>query len=636
MATKTSINKILSKKGGWTGKEVGQALMLTLRDDLEIAYKKREKRTFPASDLQRMRQSIIDNDDEYNVLVIYQTLYNTMLNTYQLQQTWQQQFYNGYYHYLHAIRDMLRTEETLHSMGREPLVLPKDEYNDLISAAREYKAKQTLSFYNLFWETVRYYNGLEGEILNEEDIQAITDAEHSYKGQPVTNSRILANWSRDTRSGYEELPDGTRSDQVSKEAWDNAFRKEYLRHHKYTVNGQVLDFEETVKRDATDHSSLTARLLFQGADAIRDFYEQHMKKPLPAAATDKKILETVWEIRKVHKLEGAASWQTQLETLIDLPVNVEWHDYDVPEDLDKLRVWIADSGRYRGTNQYRINQRGRTVKEISAKEQFKELMEDYPVLYNAIKEYIEKHTGKTIAEDAIFDDGFITYGELGKLHFIGYDDGLQVTNRDVYEYLKTKSENSITDYVEAEQAKRGIAMVDSNMGYYDYKKTEIDEEYFYDFMSIVSLSKDQQTLEYYKSLRTAVMVNGLKNAYAANALINVLSDVYDVPFMKNLLPDVFQFDIMEGLWDNANDVIARTYCQAYGPTKEVKRKRDFLRNNFSLIDYEAIKPNMDKVQQIKDTLIQSGITKETGEILFRFKDLLAIIANEHAIGGDYD
>ena len=92
-----SIKSLLSKKG-WTGEEVGKALIASLLNDIRYQGQEHEL-LFTQADFDKMESSL-STDRDYLAYGVYRDIYSSIVDTYNRGQGLYQQFYNGYYRYV--------------------------------------------------------------------------------------------------------------------------------------------------------------------------------------------------------------------------------------------------------------------------------------------------------------------------------------------------------------------------------------------------------------------------------------------------------------------------------------------------------------------------------------------------------
>lgn len=221
------INRLL-KKRGWTGEETGKALIFSLINDYKqtLAGSTDPKPLFPSERIREMlhgfRASASDIED-YNRYIELQNWikqYQAVANAYF------QRFQSSINEFIAVVRAAETAESEYRYIERLPRIVTQKQY-DALKAKR---IEETLdpdgdgtdaigdNLLCLIFRAVSYYAlQLEREPKRANPLKAI---KKRYQKQPETNPAIIAVWNRENSEGYYQLPDGTRSDEVSKEEWE--------------------------------------------------------------------------------------------------------------------------------------------------------------------------------------------------------------------------------------------------------------------------------------------------------------------------------------------------------------------------------------------------------------------------------
>lgn len=198
-----NIKALLNKKG-WTGEEVGRALMASLVYDFENLGKPNKKPLFTQAELEQMERSLTDSD--FTAYGVYRYVYSATVDFYNRSEAYQQQFYHGYYRYFMHLRECMEADHELSKAESLPLILTQEQYSRYSAEVLKAYQSNKKSFTDVIFDLLDFY-------LEEDNKapKAIADALEATKSQPVTNSRILENYNEDTGNGYYILPNGSRS-----------------------------------------------------------------------------------------------------------------------------------------------------------------------------------------------------------------------------------------------------------------------------------------------------------------------------------------------------------------------------------------------------------------------------------------
>ena len=111
-----SIKSLLSKKG-WTGKEVGKALIASLLNDIRYQGQEHEL-LFTQADFDKMESSL-STDRDYLAYGVYRDIYSSIVDTYNRGQRLYQQLYNGYYRYVMHLQGAMKADNALKAENSE-------------------------------------------------------------------------------------------------------------------------------------------------------------------------------------------------------------------------------------------------------------------------------------------------------------------------------------------------------------------------------------------------------------------------------------------------------------------------------------------------------------------------------------
>lgn len=612
-----SINSLLAKKG-WTGEEVGKALVASLLNDIRNQGKADKEPLFSQADFDKMESSL-HTDRDFLAYGVYRDIYSSIVDTFNRGQGLYQQFYNGYYRYMYYLRGAMRADEALADMERYPLIMSEEQYKRAEAETLTYLRGHKLSFYSLVFTTLS--SCLSALEAGEADRvpSSILQAIEATKKEPATNKRILSSYNEDMGEGYYQLPDGRRSDQLSKEEWQNALKGLYLETHKLTIDGQPASPEETVRHYNSERLLIGYEYFFKGEDAIREAYKEKTGRELEGDATA--ILK---ELEDIIDGAGAAIVTSplgkELYTLYADETPTEWHYYEeAPKGLTKYDIISQLLARYSGAYEG----------DIPEKDQLKEFKRDYPALYEALDAYIRETVprAKTL-KPAQYYRNTISWGELIDSGIIGYED-FALSDFDIIGYLQSKGACVFAD---AQRAKlRGIAILrqprsyqlDAN-GNYSEDANPLDR-----LENLDALAESETLREELANLRETLFIPALRYLYGFNAVIELIGEVYDIDGIE-----VAKFDtsLFESQLKGFNGLLYSFYFSVYGDEAEKTRKRELIKELFQPVDAEAQKPTAEALAKVKAELVKGGISSTARKTL---KDLDSLIDGLYSGEGAY-
>lgn len=622
-----SIKSLLNKKG-WTGKEVGTALLMSLKHDIENKGKPNKKPLFSQEDFNRMVDSL-GTDYQYTQFKVLENIYSSIVDSHNFNEAMGQQFYNGFYRYFLAIREAQRAEDFFNNTEKFPLILTQAQYDRIAGESLAYKRGFTESYYSLFFHTVEFFvDAVENDRADDipEDIKAAIIATQSQK---VTSKRIIANWAEDTGAGYYVLRDGRRSDQLTNEEWQAATEAEFMETHKLTINGELQDFKTTLRHFNEERLLYAQQLLFKGSDAIRAAYREKTGQELTE--------DEVGELEKLleEMIDGIARQPKQEQlynAFFDNGTSHEWKYYtEPPTDYSKYDVLTDMLDRYRGAYSDRLLESGgEYVEEIPEREQLKEFKKDYPALYDAVKAYLEGAVTLTkgLKANQLYKD-LITWGELGDMGYLNYENLLEITDSDIIEQF-TKEDTTGNLNKRERALYHGIAILqtphifdkDENG---DYLDPVTDKDNIELLQGIDYLEENPDEAEYIQANLDYLAIPALRYIYAYNTYIETVAAAYDVDFIT-----VAKYDLttQEGQVEALNNILYTLYKHCYGTEDDKKRKRAFLREYFQPIEIEQLKPSEDAIEALREKINKLGYTREAAATFKNYRPLIEELAKD--------
>lgn len=616
-----SIKALLNKKG-WTGKEVGKALLMSLKHDIENKGNPNKKPLFSQEDFNRMVDSL-DTDYQYTQFKVLESIYSAIVDSFNYNEAMAQQFYNGYYRYFLSIREAQRAEDFFTTTEKFPLILTQAQYDRLAAEREAYKRGFTESYYSLFFHTVAaFMDAVENDRADSvpEDILAAIMA---TKSQKVTNKRILANWAEDMGEGYYSLPDGRRSDNMTAEEWQAALQDAHI----------------TAQHFNTERLLTAYRLLFKGEDAIREAYREKTGQEPPDEYIGEleKALEEI-----IDGMTPSRRGDHKREQLTDAlysngGTSPEWHYYtEPPTDFTKYDVLADMLDRYRGVySDCLLESGGEYVDEVPEREQLKEFRKDYPALADAVKTYLEGAVAPTkgLKANQLYKD-LITWGELADMGYLDFQSLIAVDDADIVEHIaQTQEDNTENFNRRARGIYHGIAIL-KEAKYFDageggeYIDPVADKLKLELLQGIDYLESDTREAEYIAANLDFLALPALRYMYAYNAFIEIIAAAYDIDFMT-----VAKYDLtrQESQIEACNNMLYMLYKGVYGTQEDKKRKRDFIREYFQPIEIEELKPTEEAIEALRKKIEGLGYTREAAVTLKNYRKLVAEIMREGAV-----
>jgi hypothetical protein len=609
--------KAFLKRKKWKGKEIGEALLMSITHDIQEKDNPKSKPLLTQEDYRRMLNSLT-SEEEYNELKFYQSIYSVINEAQTYMEGMKQQFFNGYYRFLLAIQEAERAEEFYKRVGDFPLIMTQAEYDNIFSAVCAIKREQKESYYSLFFHTIEVFMDFMEEDRAEEVPQEILEEIRKTQGEKVTNKRILANWAADLGEGFYTLQDGRRSDSMTLEEWQEALQEEYLKEHKYIVDGEEQSAEETAKHFNLERMNFYNKALFEGGEKLLEGARaQGIELGLTAEEAEQLLENIIDEATpdkgKAALLNSALNYEYKMNTCT-------WHYIEVPEDLTKYDILADTLGRYAGEYSERLlDPSGDPIEEISKREQYKEFTKDYPGLTEAVKDYVAAFVPQAagLKANQYYKD-IITWGELADLYYMNFDALLLPTNIEMAAYIGSTTK----DYNKKIRAAcNGIAIINK-----DSYKDPIEKQQ--ELQGLEYLEKHPQQADYIQKCMELIVCPALRQLYSYNALIDIYAELYEVDFLKGVKYDM---DYFESMIENSNNLLYLLYREVYGSKEEIKKKRRTIKEYFRPIEVEPLRPSEKAIGFVKEELRKLGHSLEAAKANKEYLSLIREMYEERPL-----
>jgi len=545
-----NINKLLSQST-WKGKEVGKAVLLTL---IELNKTQAEtKPLFSKEDIRKMVKGLA-NEHERDIYNRYVDLNNAIIGMSMLTEGYLQQAYHGYFKHLLTLMDLHHAQDSQRITEAYPVIMTEKQYQDHYARAQKETRERKASFKDIILELLGQYT------TDREDKpktpKPIKDALEALKKEPVTSEFILSRINEHYGLGYRQLPDGRRSDQMSKEEWQQAFEEMYLAKHKITIDGRPATFEETMREVGEQRLILNWRRAYEAESPVN--------------------MEDL-DLEEREELSG-----------------ITWHTYETPPE--GLTKWDIIAGDWDMTELYSCAYQEDAGHE---KAYFNEFIKDFPKLFSALKEELAKYKGLAKIADtkpANYLKEAITYGELADAGIWYYQD---ITTPSHWDVVKRAGQPGYRKL-------NGIAILKEDT--YSKSVTHIDENgYFIDphkdhLLERITAIENKEALI---RTRDTLLMEGLRLVLAFNAILDIFAEVYATPELAHLKKDEGHF---KGILGAFNNLTMSLYASIKGSDEEQREQRTRLKKIYPTIDLEALRPTEETISKVKAKIADKGVT----------------------------
>lgn len=613
------IDSLLNKKG-WTGVEVGKALVASIIHDIRHQSEPDYKPLFSQSDFDKMESSL-NTERDYLAYGVYRDLYSGLIDAYNRGQGQHQQFYNGYYRYAMHLKDCTVAEQTLQTAELTPYVMTQEQYNKLKEQRETTLKGFTESFSRLLFTLLSHI------MSNPEDApEDIRTAIEATKKEAVTNERILSTYCEVYGMGYYQLPDGTRSDNLEGEEWREKLKEEYLKTHKLRINGKQASFEDTILHYNTEKRLKGYELFFTGIDAVKALYEDHTGETLPPE-DEVGIMKALESLLNLRDDENPVEKNTvplhpavlQIKDIVEgemLGSGAEWHYYkEAPAELTKYDIIAESLCFYNGEE------------SEDGEPQLKEFKADYPALYKALEAYIKELVPQARdLKPTQYSKEFITWGELAELkvgRYPAYCIADDVT--DILEALAETDEDTTENLLKRKRLMfNGIVIAQAPNAYQLNERGEYIDNIkhilgFSSVFSIDSIGKSESIREDIQAFRDNLFLPALQYLYAFNALVKILGAIYDLDELGEVEISTERF---ESQLEALNNQLYMLYGDVYGTDADKERKRDIIKEVFQPINLDELKPTAEAIETVTAELDRLGFSTEARKKLKKFDALI--------------
>ncbi len=624
-----SIDSLLKKKG-WSGEEVGKALIASTIYDAKHQSEPDYKPLFSQADFEKMENSLTSERD-FTTYGVYRNLYSSIIDAFNRGQGLYQQFYNGYSRYSHVMYLCQQADIALKRAESYPLIVTQQQYDRYRAKAQEHTTGLKESFSSLLFHILEHFT----RYSPEEAPEHIRELIEAYKEEPYTNQNFLAIYNEEYGQGYYTLPDGRRSDSMTSEEWQKALKELFLSTHKLTINGEPATAEETYQHYSEQRLLKTYKLFFDGIEGIKALYKEVTGEDMDGvdAEEEARLMEALEDLVGVSykaREELYRRWKEKREAplyplqelltgLIDGTTEraTEWHYYEEAPEFTKYEVLTEYSEYYYGSAD---------LEEVKAG--LKEFKADFPALFSALEAYI-KETIPALShlKPSQYYKELISWGELAELDIIGYKELIEPKEGDIAEEIANDESISYTKH--RRYWSRGIAIiqnppewrVDEN-GDYIEDASPIDV-----FTNLDRVAESERQRAELDAFQNNLFKPALRYLYAFNALMKIIGAVYDIDDTEALQLPTLTF---ESQLESFNNLIYIFYADVYGDAEQKAHKRELIKELFQPTDIEELKPTKEAIEAVTTELTELGLTTKARKQLKNFDRYIALLMGEGA------
>lgn len=302
-----NIDKLLKKKG-WTGSELGRLEVITTLQGYSQA--KQGKEPQPAvsrSDFQKMLSTIQDPIEE-SIYNGYIAIHKWLADKATLALAHEQQAQLQYNKLVQVLSNAITAEDIYKYISELPVIMTEKQYKDLVESRKKeilHPDGEDIGFniFNMLEQALMYYINLIHKDPRKKNV--LKPLKKTLEQELVTDPKILSRYNKVMENGYYELEDGTRSDEVTDEEWQELLKDIW----------RDLVSRQDIKEDTEAYNVAIHILEKQSITETINFYNG-------TTASD--------HARHVNDIKN------------EIASKVTWHYYnEIPEDLNKWEILEA-------------------------------------------------------------------------------------------------------------------------------------------------------------------------------------------------------------------------------------------------------------------------------------------------------
>lgn len=561
------INSLLSKKG-WSGEEVGRAAIKHLIEEYVALTNPGQKPSLSIEDIERLRDSI-KNEYDGRMFNRYMGILRLISDVVQLNQSYEQQFYNGFYRLVAEVNRSTLAATTYNKIFSAPMIMTQAQYDNYYELAKKHKTEIMETPAGLFFQVINYYSGVYSDIEDKptmpKDLEPIAEA---MKSKPFKNKEVFAEIAKANGDGYYLFEDGTRSDELTDE--------EYQAKLKETQKDMSILYMDKDSEEFIDEyirlreKQLKKRKKGMTAEDIANETEEHP------------TMEWIWE---TDLTDDITEW------------DIVWGDYSNATS----EVFYFNCGD----------------ELVEGYELFKET---FPELSAAIIKHL---SGKDKKIKSLFtgkhspDDELISWGELAELNILNYVSLTTPDEGDIRdEYNEGRPEHECTRSF-------SIAIL-KNVKYIDKVCDDLGG-YVNPLFAAQHNLIEQLNAPISDIYRTALIEPALKQLFANHFIISTIGNVYDFPEMSALLPAI---EVYKARINAVNGLISMWYDSV----KDNEKMANAVIEGAQLIELKDLQPTEEAKEKAVNYLREStkmGGGKITNQ---SYNDLLNILLSDETGG----
>lgn len=555
-----NVERLLKKKG-WTGEELGILEVTNVIHCFVQALQGTENPKPLVSNAEFSKMlATIDDPTQGRIYNGYLKIHEWLSRVFNIATSQEQQAQLRYNEFIHYISNA-KTAETLYQYIEElPVIMTEKQYKSFVDKRKEeilHPDGKEIGFnvFNLLQEALYYYVGQLQK--NPRKKNPLKPLKKKLEAELVKDPRILSRYNEVMGNGYYSLPDGTRSDKVTREEWEKALAPEVK---------DALEDEDSSRR-----------------------YSMSWERQLQLA----------------HNLYNGMSWEEANKSIENKDIEAglfqkaEWHFYeDPPEDLTKWEILeTGDLFEYYPSLEGKPPE-GKSYEEAIA-EDAAAFKKEFPTVVKALLQDMEQYIkGVSSIPVKKWADTSLTWDELDKLNIYGFRE-LYTDHSAIFDETQRAIAHGVA--VLQPESLKHCRNVDSEGNYQPPAIREVIEDFslegFFTDREGYSQRADKIEADRQVLLESLYFLNGYNNA------LDIIADYYKIEAVKSMKIEVASF---ENQIEAFNDFVAMLYKQIATTNYEDKglqeKKLGVLKDIFYPLDIKETRTPEEKLKTAREWL----------------------------------
>ena len=551
-----NIDKLLKKKG-WTGSELGRLQIVTT---LKAFQKVRDGEESPDTVVDRSHiRKMLDTLDPVEGAVYngYIGIHEWFRLTYPAATATEQAAHLNYAKFSELITIASITEEIYQYISELPAIMTQKQYEDLVASRKQeilHPDGEPIGFnlFNLLEQAILYE--VSQTEKNPRKKTLLKPLKKKLEKELVTDQHILSRYNEVMGEGYYTLEDGRRSDQMSREEWEDAM----------------------------------------GGAWLKDFSEEERQ-----AIVERRYLDRIDNIYSGMTEQEADEAQTKKEEELGLHSKCTWHYYEEPPaDLTKWEVLqMGDLFEwYRSLESVCYD--GKSYEE-SLLEDIKAFIAEFPELVEIMLKDMERYIkGVSTLPIEEWANTCYEWEDLYKVDFYGFRKDYVDSDTAIFDGNPRALFNGVAILRPSDLLGRSMR-IDKETGYYQPPEIRsIGSQYGLEayFTEHEDYAENVEALETTRKqlLENLYFMNGW------NTALDLIARAFDLEEIK---VGKLSLEHIKGMIEAYNALVKSLYSQIKGmdyPDKELQKKKlEVLKDILCPIDLDRIKIPKEQIEKAK-------------------------------------